>query len=255
MALADEYKKQYKWRDWKTVYSLLPQKKGQVVLDLGCAIGDQSRDLAALGCQVIAIDGSQELITQAQQQESTNITYYHCELSNLSTLSLPQVDGILLSFSAAYFPDLDAQLKKWCQYLRPRGWIAMVEASDIFAHSPMDERAKKILTQYYSQSLTKGHYDFMMGEKLKSYAELAGLDIELAQTLPDRELCFKGPAPSAILDAWKARLNRMQGLQEFCGENYSQFRMRFMACLVDEGHRSQASVHFVVARQSALKII
>ena len=77
----------------------------------------------------------------------------------------------------------------------------------------------------------------------------------LAQTLPDMEFCFKGPAPSAILDAWKARLNRMKSLQEFCGENFSQFRMRLMACLVDEGHRSLANVHFIVARQPSQKVV
>lgn len=248
MSLLQEYKKQYKWRDWETVYGLLPYFRGMTVLDLGCGPGDQAQILAARKVGVIAIDQNLEFIKEAQKKGDEGVTYHCCDLNKLSSLSLPQVDVLWITFTAAYFPNFSEQLKKWCFYLKPGGRVVLVEADDILGHSPMDERATQVVKKFYNHAFEKDNYDFKMGSKLASFAEASGLDIELSQTLPDKELCFNGPATSAILDAWKSRLNRLNSLQEMCGESYSQFRMRFMASLIDEGHRSLAKVHFVLAR-------
>jgi ubiquinone/menaquinone biosynthesis C-methylase UbiE len=42
MSLASEYRKQRAWRDWATVLDALPLAPGQLVLDLGCGVGDQA---------------------------------------------------------------------------------------------------------------------------------------------------------------------------------------------------------------------
>ncbi len=248
MSLVEEYQKQYKWRDWPTAYSLLPIHKGQVVLDLGCGVGDITRDLASRAQKVIGIDSNDELLEFAGRNAPSNVHFMKGDLSDISSLELPAVDGIWASFSAAYFMDFGEILKRWCLHLRPGGWLALIEADDILGHAPMDERARKIIQRYYADSYEKGRYDFEMGRKLKSYVESQGMDIILAQTLMDKELSFHGPATSAVLDAWKRRLTRLGPLQDMCGEDWPQFRMRFMAALIDEGHKSKGTVHFVIGR-------
>jgi hypothetical protein len=38
MSLAGEYKQQFGWRDWPTIFDALPSLQGQTVLDLGCVV-------------------------------------------------------------------------------------------------------------------------------------------------------------------------------------------------------------------------
>ena len=47
MSLANDYKQQFQWRAWSTVFDALPSVRGQLVLDLGCGIGDQAAELVA----------------------------------------------------------------------------------------------------------------------------------------------------------------------------------------------------------------
>ena len=54
MSVVEEYRQQYGFRDWATAYSRLPLSAGQTVLDLGCGLGDQARDLAARGRRLSA---------------------------------------------------------------------------------------------------------------------------------------------------------------------------------------------------------
>jgi hypothetical protein len=87
-----------------------------------------------------------------------------------------------------------------------------------------------------------------MGRKMRGILQELGMEIIFSQPLADKELCFNGPAPSAIMDAWKKRLARLTTLQDFCGADYDQWRRRFMASLLDEAHRSLATVQMVCAR-------
>ena len=66
--LMDEYKRQARWRDWEAVHRLLPLRAGERVLDLGCALGDQSAMLAARGAQVVGVDANAELLAQADRR-------------------------------------------------------------------------------------------------------------------------------------------------------------------------------------------
>ena len=56
--LVDEYRKQRAWRPWPAVFRLLPDISGQIVLDLGCGIGDQAAELSDRDATVIAVDGN-----------------------------------------------------------------------------------------------------------------------------------------------------------------------------------------------------
>jgi 2-polyprenyl-3-methyl-5-hydroxy-6-metoxy-1,4-benzoquinol methylase len=56
MSLADEYRRQFAWRDWATALGALPPTSGHLVLDLGCAQGDLAAELVARGARVIGLD-------------------------------------------------------------------------------------------------------------------------------------------------------------------------------------------------------
>src|SRR5262245_40954924 len=56
MDLAAYYKQQFRWRDWTRAMGALPDLSGQVVLDLGCGIGDQAELLVARGAKVRGFD-------------------------------------------------------------------------------------------------------------------------------------------------------------------------------------------------------
>jgi 2-polyprenyl-3-methyl-5-hydroxy-6-metoxy-1,4-benzoquinol methylase len=66
MSLASEYKRQFRWRDWPTVFHALPPLDGRAVLDFGCAVGDQAAALVARGARVIGYDADEELIRAAR---------------------------------------------------------------------------------------------------------------------------------------------------------------------------------------------
>lgn len=57
--IIEAYSQQYQWRSWSMAFDALPSLEGQVVLDLGCGIGDLSSDLTARGARVIGVDISE----------------------------------------------------------------------------------------------------------------------------------------------------------------------------------------------------
>ncbi len=251
LSIVEEYAQQYRLRDWAAAYALLPIASGQTVLDLGCGLGDQARDLARRASQVIAIDGSPELLAQARSIATPNITYHQAELSALAGLALPPADGLWCSFTAAYFPKLGSRLRAWSRLLKPGAWLALVEADDIFGHTPMAATDRALIDRYYTEARAAGLYDFQLGHKLVEHVTQAGLEPVLARTLADREFGFQGPASADALAAWERRLSRLRGLQSLCGDEFPAFRQRFLATLSHPEHQSQATVHFVLCRLPA----
>ena len=75
MDLAGVYKQQFGWRDWPTIFDALPTPKGQLVLDLGCGLGDLTAELVARGARVIGIDASEELLSAARSRQLANAEF------------------------------------------------------------------------------------------------------------------------------------------------------------------------------------
>jgi len=246
MTLAREYKRQLSWRDWPRVLGAVPLVAGQLVLDLGCAVGDQAAALAARGARVIGVDLNEELLAVARDRAIDGAEFRLLDLRALPDLGV-RADGIWSSFTAAYFPDLPRVLGSWARHLRPGGWIALTEIDDLWAHEPLGAEARPMFDAYAREALAAGRYDFRMGRRLVAYLEACGFTVTRTMVLDDREFSFAGPASPDIFEAWRARLDRLKPLKELCGERYEVVHAEFLRCLTSPDHRSGAKVVCCVA--------
>lgn len=75
MTLSSEYKRQFGWRDWPTIFDALPSLHGQTILDLGCGVGDLAAELVARGARVIGVDMNEELLREARSRQLPNAEF------------------------------------------------------------------------------------------------------------------------------------------------------------------------------------
>src|SRR5262245_54385050 len=222
MGLASEYKKQFGWRDWPTIFDALPPLQGQTVIDLGCGVGDLAAEFVARGARVIGVDMNEELLREARSRQLSNAEFRTADLRTLPDLGIA-ADGLWCSFAAAYFLDLPTVLTAWARNLRSGGWIALTEIDDLFGHEPLSVGTDALFRAYAERVLAAG-YDVHMGRKLRGHLEHSGFFVTKMLTLDDQELSFNGPARPDVLDGWRARLDRMKLLRDICGPDIDQVR-------------------------------
>ena len=247
MSLADDYARQHRWRSWSRIYDELPLKPSDLVVDLGCAIGDQAADLAARGARVIGVDANVDLLAVARNRKIPGATFVEADLFSWMDSSLA-ADGLWCSFAPAYFTDLVPVLRRWTAALRSGAWIALVEIDELFGHEPMSAATKAAFSRYCDEGLLAKRYDFRMGRRLAACAAAAGLTVLREMALPDQEFSFSGPASPDVLEAWALRLSRMPLLQRFFGSDWESARAEFLGCLGSAVHTSTSRVVFVLAR-------
>jgi SAM-dependent methyltransferase len=247
MSLLEEYRNQFRWRDWSGALALCPLTPGQRVLDLGCGPGDVSALLVARGMIVTGIDHDPELVDAAR----ASLPDAHFEQQDLNELALPDTfDGIWCSFTAAYFMDLTGTLARWCRLLKPGGWICLIDVDDLLGHEPRSQETRDTVERFYREALEHRRYDFRVGRRLAAALEQQGFDVT-TRALPDHELAFDGPAVPEVLDAWRARLFRMGGLKAFLGKDFPEFAARFIRSLELPAHRAACQVICSVGRRTA----
>ena len=194
----------------------------------------------------MGMDTNEELLEAARTRNIPNAEFRNGDLRTLES-GLGVFDGIWCSFAAAYVPDLAPTLARWRQHLTPQGWVALTEVDDFFGHEPLLPLTSSLLADYAQDALAAHRYDFHMGRKLQGHLENAGFSVTAARTFPDRELSFQGPADTDIVDAWKARFDRMKPLKAFCGPMFDAVRDDFLTALSHSSHRSSAKVYSCVA--------
>jgi SAM-dependent methyltransferase len=246
MSLSDDYRRQFAWRDWPRVLEALPPLRGWTVLDLGCGVGDLAAELVGRGARVVGVDLNEELLEAARGRGLAGAEFRKADLREPLELEV-EVEGLWGGFVAAYFPDLPVALSRWAAHLRPGGWVALTEIDDFFGHEPLAERTRELFDGYAREALAAGRYDFHMGHKLRGHLEGSGFTVSDELVLADRELSFDGPADPEVVEAWRARLERMRLLRNFCGPDFDNLRADFLSCLTRADHRSLARVCFCLA--------
>lgn len=239
MSLVDEYRRQFRWRDWKRALSLCPLRPGQEVLDLGCGPGDVAGLLAAHGLRVTGVEGNPELLAAARERYPT----CRFEQQDLRELKLPpgSFDGLWCSFAAAYFVNFRDTLSYWCSFLREQAWVCVIEIDDLLGHEPISSKTRERIEEFYAEARAAQRYDFRAGATVPPSVESAGFQSSVTE-LSDQELAFAGAAPAEVIEAWRARLARMGGLKHFLGADYPAFEEEFLGCLSASNHRSLCRV-------------
>jgi SAM-dependent methyltransferase len=149
----------------------------------------------------------------------------------------------------AYLPDFSPVLKNWLQFLKPDGWIALVEINDLFGHEPLSSSTHKVFKEYYARQLCKNLYDFEMGSKLRDFITGNKLSIIYEENKYDIELTLNGAANKEILFAWDCRFDRMSMFKQFVGDfKFRKIKNEFLNCLSNKNHYSKTIVKFIIAR-------
>jgi SAM-dependent methyltransferase len=221
---------------------------GRLVLDLGCGIGDQARDLSSRGAHVLGIDANQSVIDYANRRGIPHARFLCDNIANLKEHA-PASDGIWASFTAAYFSQFDRFLDCIDPLLKPAGWLAITEVDDLFGHEPLAPRWVALVERYYRQSLEEGVYRFRSHDHVHEALSLRGWHIGIDRKLEDDEFCCTGPADLDLVGAWKTRLGfMMPRFHERFGTEATGFDSAFLQCLTTQEHRSRSCVWFILAR-------
>lgn len=248
MSLAEEYRRQFVWRDWKTALDLCPIRTGQKVLDLGCGPGDISRELAARGALVTGIDGNPDLLKEARKNCSDSCEFIEKQLTDLH-LESDQFDGLWCSFTAAYFTNFDQIFRHWIPALKKNAWVCLIDMDDLFGHDPVSDEMHKRIEDFYGFSFTRNQYDFLAGRKLEKILSDSGFSTK-SVLLQDQELTFNGTAKPEILRAWQDRLDRMNGPKRFFGTDFLKFKNSLMGALSSEQHESSCRVFCCIGQRT-----
>jgi len=248
--LADEYDRQGSWRAWDEALARLPIGTGTRVLDVGCGTGEVSAPLFARGLQVIGIDRDDALLARARERHP-GPSFIACDAAALTPSTFGLVDGVWSSFVAAYFSDISAFVADLGRCVAPGGWLALTEVEDLLGHEPRAPAIAEDLARFYAWARDNGGYGFEHGRLLGGALRRAGLRVVHEGTLPDQELAFHGAASPEVLEAWRARLSRMRGLQAFFGDRGDVIRDGILAALQHADHRSLCRVHYVVGVRPA----
>jgi ubiquinone/menaquinone biosynthesis C-methylase UbiE len=239
LALVDEYRKQYAWRDWNRALSQCPITPGQHVLDLGCGPGDISAALFSRGASVTGVDGNPELLLAAKEHYP-QCTFERQDLSALN-LGLGVYDGLWCSFTAAYFTDFEAVFSRWAALLKSKAWVCIVDVDDLLGHELLSHKTHSTIHEFYEDALRKKRYDFRAGRKIQGVLENNGFSVT-SLVLEDKELSFNGPADPDVEQAWLDRLSRMGGLKAFLKDDFIPLKEEFMKCISANNHRSLCKV-------------
>ena len=112
MNLIEEYKKQQTWRNWESYLDLIPIKETDIVLDLGCSVGNVSHLLANKVSHVTGIDLNSDFIQFCDENKSSNEQYICSNFLDLDFSKFPCITGLWGSFSLSYLADPKPYLDK-----------------------------------------------------------------------------------------------------------------------------------------------
>jgi len=177
------------------------------------------------------------------------VKFIEDDVSKLDNLEGTLYDGIWCSFTAAYFTDLPVVLNRWSAFLKPGGWMALIEIDDLLGHRPLKANTIQLMQQFEQQALQNKTYDFRMGSRLSQHMQSLGFQVVAETVVADEELSFQGPASPEVLQAWAGRLDRMQKLASMAGPSWPDVRTDFLTCLQLPDHSSSCKVVFVLGQK------
>lgn len=106
--------------------SLVPRPlTGATVLDAGCGTGAQARWLADQGADVLGVDLSPAMVTEAVRRCGGRGRFLVADLGHPLPLVPDSLDGVTCSLVLHYLRDWTTPLRSLATALRPGGWVVV----------------------------------------------------------------------------------------------------------------------------------
>ncbi|GAB3962244.1 hypothetical protein GCM10028805_62950 [Spirosoma harenae] len=114
---------QERFRVWNALFERYIKSTDQVI-DLGCGTGNFSNHLAGIGCQVIGVDGSVEMIRLCNRNKGSDRVHYVLHQLPLPDSSIfVSQDVVIMSSLLEYIDDVTGMLQQAREMLRPGGLL------------------------------------------------------------------------------------------------------------------------------------
>lgn len=252
VTLFEEYVRQQTWRNWTQFIKYLPINEIDVVLDLGCSVGGFTRIISERCATAIGIDISTEFIAYCNDRRRDNEWFVQERMENLDDRYFSQANGVWCAYAISYLAQPEQFIKRIFKVLPSNSWVGIVDVDHfVSGNLPEGSPIHQRVVQFESDSWKSGLYDFCAGGKIKSMLLGAGFKIlHQDEDVDDLELNFDGVASFEIVLNWKARLERLKGLQQYMGKDYIQMTEQLLGFLTSTIHKKNRNVKFIVARKA-----
>jgi SAM-dependent methyltransferase len=130
-ALADRYAEMVDTKPHNAYYerpatlSLLPEVRGQCVLDAGCGPGVYAELLAQRGARVIAVDVSPKMVQLARQRLGGLAEVHQADIRRPLDFADQSFDIVLSALAMDYVEDWGPVFREFQRLLRPEGKLVM----------------------------------------------------------------------------------------------------------------------------------
>lgn len=251
MELIEEYLNQQKWREWEKYISHIPVKSSDRVVDLGCSVGAVARLLSKLSKSTLGVDINKSFIDYCRSQSRGNDQYLCGDISKLDLSLFGAIDGVWASHSLSYLANPEEYLKSLYTHLNSNGWIAMVDIDCfISGNMPTLSLYKSRVLEFEKESYKSGVYDFNFGSKMEAMLVRAGFEIiHVDNDVSDIELNSDTPAPTEVIENWRSRLGRLNGLEMEISAPYNELSSELLEYIGSDYRCKTGSVRYVVARK------
>jgi ubiquinone/menaquinone biosynthesis C-methylase UbiE len=128
---------------------------GRSVLDVGCGTGDDSRELASLGAEVVATDISDAMLAEARRRGGA-VSFRSADVHALP-FPAASFDGVRVKLVRQHSPAVDAADDELVRVLRPGGRLAVFDYDfETLALDHPDRGATRAIVRYWVDNHREG---------------------------------------------------------------------------------------------------
>lgn len=164
----------------RCVFDLFKAKKGMKVLDVGCGTGNFSIKLAKMGCEVVGIDVSEEMLKVAEakvREEGLNIKFYKMDAHQME-FEDNTFDGVLSVTAFEFLKEPEKAIEEIFRVLKPNGQLLI---GTINKNSKWGEM---YLSKDFQENTVFKYANFKTIEDMKSYKKEYLVDIKECLFVP-----------------------------------------------------------------------